>query len=115
MHEAAIMQGVLDLATAEARKHGAQRINKIKLRLGEFRGVVREALEFCFMAMKQDTLAAYAELEVETIKLRVLCPTCGEIESSPNDINLLCPTCDEPLRILAGREMQIEYLDLDLE
>ncbi len=113
MHEAAIVQGLLDIALAEARKHEAVRINRIKVRLGEFRGVVREAMEFCFTAMRQGTIAQYAVLEIETIPLRVRCATCGEAQVSPQDFNLLCPRCDEPLQIVAGREMQIEYIDLD--
>lgn len=113
MHEAAIVQGVLDLATREALKNGGAPIQRIKLKLGEFRGVVREALEFSFAAMKQGTLAEGAELEIETIKLRVTCATCGEIECSPRDYNFFCPHCAKPLQIVAGREMQIEYIDLE--
>ena len=113
MHEAAIAQGMLDLAIRTARQNGGAPINRIKLRLGEFRGVVREALEFSFDAMKHGTLAENAALEIETIKLRTVCTTCGEIECSPQDYNFFCPHCAEPLQITAGREMQIEYIDLD--
>lgn len=44
MHEAAIVQSVIDIAENEARKHGAPGIRKIKLKVGEFRSVVKEAL-----------------------------------------------------------------------
>ena len=113
MHEAAIAQGVVDLAIRTALQNGGGRINRIKLRLGEFRGVVREALEFSFEVMKRGTLAEQAELEVETIKLRVTCAQCGECECSPRDYNFFCPGCDEPLQIIAGREMQMEYVDME--
>jgi hydrogenase nickel incorporation protein HypA/HybF len=113
MHEMSIMESVLRVAENEARKNGSTRINRIKLKLGEFRGVVKEALEFAFEALKSDTLAANAELEVETVRLRVVCAACGEMESSPQDYNFLCPRCGQRLKIIAGREMQIEYLDLE--
>jgi hydrogenase nickel incorporation protein HypA/HybF len=113
MHEMSIAQSLLDIAIAEAVKHGSGRINKIKLRLGEFRGVVREALEFSFEALKRDTLAAEAELEVEAIKLRIECENCGEAECAANDYNFICPRCGAPLVILAGRELQIEYIELE--
>ena len=113
MHEAAIAQGILDLAIRTALQNGGGRIQRIKLRLGEFRGVVREALEFSFEAIKCGTLADQAELEVETVKLRVVCAECGECECSPRDYNFLCPTCGDPLQIIAGREMQMEYVDLE--
>ncbi len=113
MHEAAIAQGVLDLAIRTALQNGGGRINRIKLRLGEFRGVVREALEFSFEVMKRGTLAEQAELEVETVKLRVTCVQCGECECSPRDYNFFCPSCGDPLQIIAGREMQMEYVDME--
>jgi hydrogenase nickel incorporation protein HypA/HybF len=113
MHEAAIIQGVIDIAESEARKHGASSIRKIKLKIGEFRGVVKEALEFSFAALSRETLAAEAELEVETVRLRVECAGCGPVDCPLNDFNLLCPRCGDLLTIVAGREMQVEYIDLD--
>ncbi|MBK6797291.1 MAG: hydrogenase maturation nickel metallochaperone HypA [Acidobacteria bacterium] len=89
MHEMSIMEGVLALAGNEAGKHGYQKITRIKLRIGEFRGVVREALEFAFDAMKGDTAAKDAVLEIETVAIRLECPNCkrdrihsGRFESS---------------------------------
>jgi hydrogenase nickel incorporation protein HypA/HybF len=113
MHEAAIIQSVIDIAESEARKHGSLNIRKIKLKIGEFRGVVKEALEFSFAALRRETLAADAELEVETIRLRVECGGCGPIDCRLNDFNLLCPRCGDLLTIVSGREMQVEYIDLD--
>ncbi|HEV2667150.1 MAG TPA: hydrogenase maturation nickel metallochaperone HypA, partial [Blastocatellia bacterium] len=60
MHEASIVRSMIDIAESEARKHGGSNIRKIKLKVGEFRGVVKEALEFSFAALKKDTLAAEA-------------------------------------------------------
>lgn len=113
MHEVSIVRSVIDIAESEARKLGASNIRKIKLKVGEFRGVVKEALEFSFAALKKDTLAAEAELEVETVRLGVECGDCGPVDCPLNDFNLLCPHCGALLTIVAGREMQVEYIDLD--
>lgn len=113
MHEAAIAQSILDIAEREARKHHSAKINKIKLTLGEFRGVVKEALEFSFAAMKAGSLAADAELEIETVRLRVKCGNCEDVQVAMSDFTLLCPNCGELLTITAGREMQVDYVDLD--
>jgi hydrogenase nickel incorporation protein HypA/HybF len=113
MHEMAIAQSVLEIATNEAEKHKAQSIRKIKLKIGEFSGVVKEALEFAFEVLKNGTLAENAELEIESVKLRVVCDSCGDAECSINDINLFCPQCNKVLQIISGKEMQVEYIDLD--
>ena len=113
MHEAAIAQSVIEIAEGVARQRGSAKIRKIKLRIGEFRGVVGDALEFSFQALKKGTLAANAELEIETILLRVECRNCAGIEVAMDDFNLLCPGCGEMLNITAGREMQVEYVEID--
>lgn len=113
MHEMAIMQGILEIAEGEAAKHGAGRINVIKLRIGEFRGVVRDALEFAFEALRQGTKAEHAALEIDTVPLRASCPNCSERNIPLNDFSLLCHDCGSILTIVAGREMEIEYLDLE--
>ena len=113
MHEMAIAQSVLDIAFGEAHKHASKSIKKIKINIGEFSGVVREALEFAFDVLKPDTLAENAEIEIEVVKLSVECDSCGAIECSIRDINLICPNCKKTLRINAGREMKVEYLDLE--
>lgn len=113
MHEAAIVRSVIEIAESEARKRGVLQIRKIKLRIGEFRSVVKEALEFSFDALKKGTLADKAELEVEVVRLRVECGDCGAVECPLDDFNLLCPHCGGVMAIVAGREMQVEYIDLE--
>jgi hydrogenase nickel incorporation protein HypA/HybF len=113
MHETAIVQSILEIAENEARKHGARSIRRIKLKVGEFRGVVKEALEFSFDVLRRNTLAAEAELDVETVRLRAECGNCGPAACSLGDFNLLCPQCGDLLVIRAGQEMQVEYIDLE--
>ena len=111
MHELAIMQSVLEIVSNEAEKHGASQANKIKLRIGSFTGIVKEALEFSFMAIKPGTVAEQAALEIEEVPLRKHCRGCEQVFQTPNDFTFLCPVCQQPLEILSGREMQVEYID----
>ncbi len=113
MHELAITQGILEIAEREAVRHNSSRITRVKLQIGEFTGVVKEALEFSFDVVKQGTLAADAQLEIEVIKLRKRCPGCDEVFASTDLFDFFCPLCSAPAEIVSGREMQIEYIDLD--
>jgi hydrogenase nickel incorporation protein HypA/HybF len=112
VHELAITQSILEIAENEARRSGARRINKIKLRLGSFTGLVKEAVEFSFDAIKSGTLAEDGQLEIEVINLRTRCPGCGDETASEQPV-FLCPRCAIALQIVSGREMQIEYIDVD--
>lgn len=113
MHEMSIAQSVFDIAFDEMQKSAAVKIRKIKLSIGEFSGVVKDALEFAFDVLKPGTPAADAEIEIEIVKLKAVCKDCGEAECSINDLILICSDCGLPLLITAGREMKVDYIDLD--
>ena len=114
MHELALAQSILEICEEEARKQQAGAIQKIKLRLGDFSGVVREALEFSFDALKAETLAAGAGLEIERVPLEVRCPRCGQVSSPPaSDLCFVCTDCGSPVEITSGRELQVEYIEVE--
>lgn len=113
MHEMSIAQSVLDIAFGEMDKNAAKRLKKIKISIGEFSGVVKEALDFAFNVLARGTRAEDAEIEVEVVALRSECPVCGQVACKLTDLNLQCPTCGETVRITAGRDMKVDYLDIE--
>ena len=115
MHEAGIAASILEICEARAREHGALAIQAIGVTLGELSGVVPEALEFAFEALKAETLARTAELRVERVPLDARCQKCGWAGRPDGDLCLLCPACDGALQILSGREMQVNYVELEEE
>lgn len=109
MHEAGIAAGIIDLAEEQAQ---GRAIAVIRVRLGEFTGVVREALEFAFESLRGGTALANATLEIEAVPLVGLCPDCGWTGSPTRDFCLICPACHAPVMIMSGREMEVAYIDL---
>ncbi len=112
MHETAIARNIISIAEEEARRRGAARIISIRVRLGEFRGVVPEALTFAYEVMRIGTLAEGANLEIGVDPLRVACNLCGEREMAPGELNLICSECGGILRIISGQDLVVESLDL---
>ena len=115
MHELVIAESIIEMAVAEAKKRNSPSIETIKLRLGEFTGVVREALEFGFEIARQGTLAKTAVLDIEIVPLKTRCPQCGLTGQPVDDFCFLCAGCRSPVEIISGREMQVEYLELTEE
>ncbi|MEM8832070.1 MAG: hydrogenase maturation nickel metallochaperone HypA, partial [Cyanobacteria bacterium P01_G01_bin.19] len=76
MHEVSIMQNTLDLAIAQAKKHGGSKIDCLTLKIGRLSGVIPEALEFAFEVLTQGTIAENAQLEIETIPVVCYCQYC---------------------------------------
>ena len=113
MHEMSIAQSILDIAVGEMEKNASAGIRKIKISIGEFSGVVKEALEFAFEVLAPETPAARASFEIEVLPMTAECTECGKFECRLNDLNLLCPGCGRVAFITSGREMTVDYLDLE--
>ena len=109
MHELTITRSLLDQALVEAGKHGATRIGRIRLLLGEGGSVVPDCVQFYFDQMKKGTAAQEAVLEFKRVPLRIRCPKCdrefGAIEE-------MCD-CNAGGEVISGQELVIESIDVD--
>lgn len=112
MHEAGLMQTALDIATEHVRRHGAQRIHRLTLRVGRMAGVEPEALTFAFAALSAGTAAAGAELAIETVPTICRCAECDR-EFEPPDFIYRCPTCGTLSTVLSGgQELELASLEV---
>jgi hydrogenase nickel incorporation protein HypA/HybF len=112
MHEASIMQDVFDLAFAQLEAESATRISRLRLRVGDLAGVVPEALMFAFAAMKGDTPAAHAELELERVPMRLACGRC-EREFGAESYPVECPKCGAwGAEVRQGQELDLVLVEL---
>lgn len=113
MHEAGIAASILDIAHTTAQERGARGVTAIKVRVGDFSGVVPDALQFAFECAREGTLAERATLIIERVALQTWCPFCSRAASPQPDLILWCETCGNPLEVRAGQELDVEYVDLD--
>ncbi len=113
MHELSLAQNIIEISEATARENGARTIHAIKVRLGEFTSVAREALEFAFEVARRGTLAANAALTIECVAMELRCAICGRVNDPMHDVRLSCPKCGLPVEIVSGEELQLEYIELD--
>ncbi len=65
MHEMGIAASVIDAVKAELARHPGSRATKVGLRLGEFAGVDRDSLTFCFDALIRGTGLDPLALDIE--------------------------------------------------
>ena len=111
MHEASIMQNVFDLAFAQLQQESATRIVRVRLRVGALAGVVAEALAFAFEAMKADTPAAQAKMEVERVPARLVCHDCHR-EFEPESFPAPCPGCGNwAAEVRQGQELDLVLVE----
>lgn len=114
MHELGIATDILDIALAEARRHGGNRITVVNLRVGVLRGVVPEHLLFLFGHVAKGTIAEGARMEIEEEPVRIECEACGPSET--REFALECPVCGNPCgKILGGDSLRIVSIDIDTD
>jgi hydrogenase nickel incorporation protein HypA/HybF len=109
LHELAITRSLLGQALAEAGQHGANRITRINLLVGEQGSVVPDCVRFYFDELKKGTPAEAAELEFRTAPLRIRCPKCG---GEFGKIEEMC-SCNAGGEVVSGQELVIESIDIE--
>ena len=113
MHEVSIAQNILDIVEREADKNKANKIYSVKIVIGEFTGIVKEALEFALQVVIKNSIANKAEFHIEMVSLKTHCSTCNKTYNNNKEFIFLCPSCDGNLEILNGKELYIDYIDLE--
>lgn len=112
MHEVSIMSQTVEIALENARQQDANKIHRLKMRIGAMSGVVPEALNFAFDVVTEGTIAQGAILEIELIPVVCYCSHC-QIEFQPPDLFYECPQCDRACnKIIAGREIELTSLEI---
>ncbi|MDR3518185.1 MAG: hydrogenase maturation nickel metallochaperone HypA [Azospirillaceae bacterium] len=112
MHEATIIESLMSILVRQARTHGVDHIQRVRLKVGALKAVEPQALRGCFEIFAEGTVAEGAELAIETVAARVLCRTCG-VESLIQRFRFRCSQCDgDDLSVVGGEELYIESIEV---
>ena len=113
MHELAIVEGIIDAAVPEAKKHGAKRILVINLKIGELSGVIPECIQEYFTSAAAGSIAENAKIAVERVPATIRCNSCG-YDGALGKRRRRCPNCEGTDFILTGgREYFVDSLEVE--
>ncbi|MGE0442760.1 MAG: hydrogenase maturation nickel metallochaperone HypA [Gemmatimonadales bacterium] len=114
MHELSLALGIVDAVSAAARRAGAVRVLRIKVRIGVLSGVVADALRFGFDVASRGTVVAEAALDLEVVPVSIWCPACAAEVRPVTELRLQCPDCGLPSgEIRRGRELEVAEMEID--
>lgn len=115
MHEQSIVESILALALKRAASADARRILRIDLVVGDYTGVVDDAVDFYFGFLSKDTIAAGARINYTHVPGQLRCRDC-DILFPLQQRDYQCPTCaGTRVEIVGGRELYIENMEVDME
>lgn len=112
MHEYSIVQAMFDQIEPRARERHAIAVKRVVVRIGAGAGVDVALLKTAYDTFRVKTICEGAPLDVEEVPERWTCPAGhGDI---PRGERLTCETCGRPARLVAGDEIVLERLELEV-
>jgi hydrogenase nickel incorporation protein HypA/HybF len=109
MHEYSIVQALLERVDREVRQHGASRVHRVHVCIGELAGVEIELLRTAFETIRHRTVCEEAELAVRRAEARWECPRCLTRAAA-----LRCPRCGMQARLAAGDEIMLDRIEMEV-
>jgi len=114
MHELSVCLSLLQQLEKIASERNAVAVEKIYLQVGPLSGVEPALLMNAYPLAAAGTIAADAELIIETCDVVVSCTECGA-ESPAKANRLLCAACgDFRTKIVSGDEMILQRMEMNL-
>jgi len=113
MHEQSIVESILALALENAEKANARKIISINLVVGNYTGVLEDAVDFYFGFLSKDTIAAGAKINYTHVPGQLRCRDC-DILFPLQKHDYHCPKCEgRQVEIVGGRELYIENMEVE--
>ncbi len=112
MHELAICQALMEQVERIAQEERADQVLSIHLAIGPLSGVESRLLEQAFSVARAGSIAASAELVIESMPVQVNCKQCGQLtEALPG--RLVCGSCgDWRTSLISGDELELRHVEL---
>jgi hydrogenase nickel incorporation protein HypA/HybF len=112
MHELSIAQALVEQVEEVRSSHEGRDVVSVGLRIGTWRLVVAESLEFYYRALTRDTALDGSRLEIEVVQARGRCLQCGEVFPVEAPL-ILCPACGGiGGDLVSGQELDLVCVEL---
>lgn len=112
MHELGIAQNILDIVRQSVPEKLAPDIRKIRIRIGQFAGVIPDSLDFCFGVLVGETEMQKARLSIEQVPTKSACKDC-RFQFPVENFVFICPSCKSAnLEIISGKELEIVDIEV---
>ena len=112
MHEMSIAEGILKIAFDVMNKNNCSTIRSIGLKVGEMSGVEIESLTMAFNVLTKNSPADGALLKINRVPITAVCNKCRKT-FHVDRYNFFCPECDGVLILQTGRELLVEFVDVE--
>ncbi len=112
MHELAVTESILQIASEHASKAGAKKVTDVYLVLGRLSSIVDDSVQFYWDALSEGTICQGAQLHFERIPAKMACLDCGTSFELPGEL-ILCPKCQGGhVKVITGDEFRVDSIEI---
>ena len=113
MHELAVTESIVEIATRHAAQAGARRVLAINLVIGELSSIVDDSVQFYFDYLSEGTSAQGARLVFNRVGIALVCQACGH-RWEPVGADWRCPVCGAArAQAVQGREFYVDSIEVE--
>jgi hydrogenase nickel incorporation protein HypA/HybF len=113
MHELAVTESILNIASDYAKKAGAARVTDLYLVIGKLSSLVDDSVQFYWDIITEDTICEKSVLHFERVPATMLCLDCGT-EFQLVDELMPCPTCGSvKLKVTSGEQFSLDSIEIE--
>jgi hydrogenase nickel incorporation protein HypA/HybF len=115
MHELAVTESILKIASDYAQRNRASRVTDLYLVIGRLSSLVDDSVQFYWDIISQDTICARAQLHFERIPASILCLDCSN-QYVLHDMLCACPKCGSArIKVISGDEFSLDSIAIETE
>ncbi|HEY3345511.1 MAG TPA: hydrogenase maturation nickel metallochaperone HypA [Anaerolineaceae bacterium] len=112
MHELAVTESILSIATDHAQKANATSVTGIYLVLGRLSTIVDDSVQFYWDALAEGTICQGAQLHFERVPARLACLDCGATYEIKDEL-IPCPQCSgSRVKVISGDEFRVDSIEV---
>ena len=113
MHERAVTESILEIASRHAKQSGASRITDLYLVVGDLSSIVDDSVQFYWDLVSENTPAQGSTLHFRRIATQMSCLDCSH-SYTPGENDFNCPNCGGArIKIIAGNEFYLESIGVE--
>ena len=113
MHELAVTESILNIATDYAKRADAKRVTQLYLVIGQLASIVDDSVQFYWDTLSLGTICEGSQLHFERVPARLTCQDCGTTYSLAAELTI-CPQCQSgQVKIVAGEEFRLDSIEIE--
>jgi hydrogenase nickel incorporation protein HypA/HybF len=113
MHELAVTESILNIATKHAAPANAVCVTDVHLVIGQLSSIVDESVQFYWDMITEGTICAGAQLHFQRKPATLKCFDCDHTYTLTGELTD-CPNCHGArIKVVAGEEFYVESIEIE--